>query len=41
LKKTQKTDDDKKKISIIEKAMELISEEKGILNNLEKEEIVY
>jgi len=41
LKKTQKTDDDKKKILIIEKAIDLISKEKGILNNLNKDEIEY
>ena len=40
-KKTQKTDDDKKKILIIEKAIDLISKEKGILNNLNKDEIEY
>ena len=41
LKKTQKTDDDKKKILIIEKAIDLISKEKGILSNLNKDEIEY
>ncbi len=41
LKKTQKTDDDKKKLFVIEKAIELISKEKGILNNLNKDEIRY
>ena len=40
-KKVQKTDDDKKKILIIEKAIDLISKEKGILNNLNKDEIEY
>ena len=37
----QKTDDDKKKVSIIEKAIQLISDEKKILGNLDKEEINY
>ena len=41
LKKMQKTDDDKKKVSIIEKAIQLISDEKKILGNLDKEEINY
>ena len=41
LKKTQKTEDDKKKISVIEKAIELISKEQRILNNLDKDEIEY
>lgn len=41
LKKMQKTDDDKKKVSIIEKAIHLISDEKKILGNLDKEEINY
>ena len=41
LKKIQKTDDDKKKVSIIEKSIQLISDEKKILGNLDKEEINY
>ena len=41
LKKMQKTDDDNKKVSIIEKAIQLISDEKKILGNLDKEEINY
>ena len=41
LKKTQKTEDDKKKILVIEKAIELISKEQRILNNLDKDEIEY
>ncbi len=41
LKKTQKTEDDKKKISVIEKAIELISKEQRLLNNLDKDEIEY
>ena len=41
LKKLQKTDDDKKKVNILEKSIELISNEKTLLNNLEKNEIEY
>jgi len=40
-KKIQKTDDEKKKVSIIEKAINLISNEKRLLDNLEKEDIDY
>ena len=41
LKKTQKTDDEKKKIQILEKAINLISNEKKLLGNLENDEIDY
>ena len=41
LKKMQKTDDDKKKVFSIEKAIQLISEEKKILGNLDQDEIEY
>ena len=40
-KKVQKTDDEKKKVIILEKAIDLISNEKQLLANLEKEEIEY
>ena len=40
-KKIQKTDDEKKKVIILEKAIDLISNEKQLLGNLEKEEIEY
>ncbi len=39
LKKTQKTDDDKKKLKIIEKSIDLISHEKKLLSNLDNDEI--
>ena len=38
-KKIQKTDDEKKKVIILEKAIDLISNEKQLLGNLEKDEI--
>tara|TARA_Y100000996_G_scaffold401884_1_gene373261 strand:- start:2729 stop:3814 length:1086 start_codon:yes stop_codon:yes gene_type:complete len=41
LKKMQKTDEDKKKVQIIDKAIQLISSEKKLLDNLEKDEIDY
>ena len=40
-KKIQKTDDEKKKVIILEKAIDLISNEKQLLGNLEREEIEY
>ena len=40
-KKIQKTDDEKKKVIILEKAIDLISNEKQLLGNLEKDEIEY
>jgi len=41
LKKVQKTDDDKKKVNILEKSIELISKEERLINNLDKNEIDY
>ena len=41
LKKVQKTDDDKKKVQIIEKAKDIISIEKKLIDNLENAEIDY
>ena len=40
-KKVQKTDEEKKKVIILEKAIDLISNEKQLLGNLEREEIEY
>ena len=39
--KIQKTDDEKKKVIILEKAIDLISNEKRLLGNIEKDEIEY
>lgn len=41
LKKIQKTDDDKKKVNILEKSIELISKEERLISNLDKNEIDY
>ena len=41
LKKVQKTDDDKRKVQIIERAIDLISNEKKLLGNLGNDEIEY
>ncbi len=41
IKKIQKTDDDKKKVKIIDKAIQLISSEKKLKDNLEADEINY
>ena len=41
LRKVQKTDEDKRKVRIIERAIDLISNEKKLLGNFEKDEIEY
>ncbi len=41
LKKMQKTDEDKKKVQMIDKAIKLISSEKKLIGNMEREEIEY
>ena len=41
LKKMQKTDEDKKKVQMIDKAIKLISSEKKLIGNMEREQIEY